>query len=255
MENSHIQWTDHTFNPWIGCTKVAPECKFCYAEEQQDHRYGRVKWGKGNPRHRTSKTYWLDPLKWNEEAKQSGIRRKVFCCSLADVFDSEIDYSWRLDLFELIESTGYLDWLLLTKRPQNVAPMIAELAVPMCELWDCEKVAPGNVWLGVSAGVDPAPMLKVPAVIHFLSCEPMLQKMTGIDRRFDWVIFGGESGRNARFCDPEWIKLGVQLTEHIGAAPFVKQLGSNCGLNLKHTKGGEMAEWPIELQKRSFPRL
>src|ERR1035438_4677168 len=113
MENSHIQWTDHTFNPWIGCTKVAPECKYCYAEEQQDHRYGRVKWGKGQPRSRTSENYWKQPIAWDKEASKFERRDKVFCASLADVFDEEVDDSWRNDLFALIDKTPNLDWLLL----------------------------------------------------------------------------------------------------------------------------------------------
>lgn len=241
MENSHIQWTDHTFNPWIGCTKVAPECKFCYAEEQQDHRYGRVKWGKGNPRHRTSAAYWRDPAKWNTEAEQSGIRRKVFCCSLADVFDDEVPEHWRWDLIKVIQVTPFLDWLLLTKRPQNVAAMLGN--------WSGNN----NVWLGVSAGVDPSPLLEVPAAIHFLSCEPMLKPVGDLLKGFDWVIFGGESGSHARFCDPDWIRVGIEVAKVNGAAPFVKQLGSNCGLQLKHGKGGDMEEWPTALRVREFP--
>lgn len=245
MENSHIQWTHHTFNPWIGCTKVAPECKFCYAEEQQDHRYGRVKWGKGQPRSRTSEDYWKQPAKWDKEAEQSGIRRRVFCASLADVFDDEVSSYWRNDLFHEIRCTPHLDWLLLTKRPHNVTAMLAQ--------------PPANVWLGVSAGVDPKPLLEVPATIHFLSCEPMLHKLDDeqahITQKFDWIIFGGESGKQARRCEPDWIRHGLEFCDFYSIAPFVKQLGSNCGLRLKHPKGGDMGEWPKELRVREFPEI
>lgn len=86
-ENSNIEWTDHTFNPWIGCTKVSQGCKFCYAETLMDQRYGKAKWGPKGTRNRTSVSYWKQPLKWNREAAAEGMRKRVFCASLADVFE------------------------------------------------------------------------------------------------------------------------------------------------------------------------
>jgi len=238
MKNSLIQWTHHTFNPWIGCTKVAPECKNCYAEEQQDHRYGRVKWGKNHPRYRTSVNYWKQPFSWNKDA--NGSRPRVFCASLADVFDEEVSDSWRDDLFDLIQQTSNLDWLLLTKRPDYIPTYLGIRSLP------------SNVWLGVSAGVNPKSAISTAATIHFMSFEPMLSPMIGCEG-LDWIIFGGESGNHARFCDPDWIREGITFCRSLGIAPFVKQLGSNCGLRLKHSHGGDMNEWPLDLRIREFP--
>ena len=121
-ENSKIEWTDHTFNPWVGCTKVSPACDNCYAEAWAK-RSGQVEWG-NHPRRVTSDSYWRQPIKWNRIAARDGVRRKVFCASLADVFDNQVDPQWRIDLFALINATPWLDWLLLTKRPQNIAKMV-----------------------------------------------------------------------------------------------------------------------------------
>src|SRR5690242_18927228 len=140
-ENSKIEWTDHTFNPWIGCQHVSPGCDHCYAETMMDHRYHRVEWGPHGKRVRTSETNWRKPVQWAKRGRDSGARARVFCASLADVFDNKVDRGWRVDLFNLIKETPELDWLLLTKRPEN-----------------CEKMLPSdwgngypNVWLGTTA--------------------------------------------------------------------------------------------------------
>jgi protein gp37 len=122
-ENSKIEWTDHTFNPWIGCTKVSPACDGCYAENLMANRYGRVRWGAGEDRQRTSLANWRKPLAWNKAAAGKAEPTFVFCASLADVFDNEVDDRWRHDLFALIEETPNLTWLLLTKRIGNVIKM------------------------------------------------------------------------------------------------------------------------------------
>jgi hypothetical protein len=114
-EQSKIEWTDHTFNPWIGCTKVSPACDNCYAEAMMDKRYGRVTWGAGEDRQKTSPSNWKLPYKWDRQAMASGTRPFVFCASLADVFDNEVDPLWRRQLFALIDDTPSLIWLLLTK--------------------------------------------------------------------------------------------------------------------------------------------
>src|SRR6185312_14413446 len=110
-ENSKIEWTHHTFNPWVGCTKVGPPCDFCYAEGWAK-RSGMVQWG-DHPRRRTSEANWRQPLKWNKAAEAAGERRRVFCASLADWLDNQAEPAWRADLGELIAATPYLDWLLL----------------------------------------------------------------------------------------------------------------------------------------------
>ena len=125
-ENTKIEWADHTFNPWMGCTKISPACDNCYAADMMDTRYGRVRWGSGEPRVRTKD--WSKPRKWNRDAEKSGERPFVFCASLADVFDNEVDPAWRADLFDLIDDTPNLIWLLLTKRIGNVRTKLADIA-------------------------------------------------------------------------------------------------------------------------------
>ena len=174
MENSKIEWTDHTFNPWIGCQKVSPGCDHCYAETMMDHRYGKVEWGPHGERKRTSVAYWKQPVKWNREAgafeQKHGHRPRVFCASLADVFDNQAPSAWREDLFELIRKCDQLDWLMLTKRPQNIAKMLPS---------DWGDGYP-NVWLGVTAEDQQhfdqrwKYLQKIPAVIKFISYEPAL---------------------------------------------------------------------------------
>ena len=125
-ENSQIEWTDHTFNPWMGCTKISPGCDHCYAEVLS-RRFGHAKWG-NNPRNRTSRANWKKPITWNGRAKEfeqeRGRRQRVFCASMADVFDNQVPADWRLDLFALICECRKLDWLVLTKRPQNILRML-----------------------------------------------------------------------------------------------------------------------------------
>ena len=174
-ENSKIEWTDHTFNPWTGCQKVSPACDNCYAESWAK-RSGLVKWGPGEDRRRTSASYWQQPLKWNRIAERDGVRRKVFCASLADVFDNAVPTRWRDDLWHVIAMTPHLDWLLLTKRPQNIAKMLP----------DPRTGAPAwgggwpNVWLGTTVENQEEVnrriphLLAVPAARRFLSCEPLL---------------------------------------------------------------------------------
>ena len=185
-ENSKIEWTDHTFNPWIGCTKVSPGCDHCYAEAW-DRRFAvsghAMRWGAGVFRTRTSATYWRLPLQWNAQAEREGRRFRVFCASLADVFDNEVPATWRVDLFNLILSTPSLDWLLLTKRISNAARMIDE-ALPdnMKALPPDSPVARPwpNVWLGATvvnqeeADRDIPKLLATPASVRFLSMEPLL---------------------------------------------------------------------------------
>jgi protein gp37 len=148
-ENSKIEWTDHTFNPWIGCQKVSPGCDHCYAEALMDKRYGKVQWGPHGERKRTSEANWKLPLRWAKAARsQHGLypdayrRPRVFCASLADVFDNRVPKEWRLDLWHLITQTPELDWLLLTKRPENIAKMIP---------WRNGTAPWANVWLGTTA--------------------------------------------------------------------------------------------------------
>ena len=204
-ENSNIEWTDHTFNPWIGCTKVSPACDNCYAEALMDARYGRVRWGAGEDRSRTAASTWAQPRKWNRVAIASGTRPFVFCASLADVFDNEVDERWRFDLLKLIEETPALVWLLLTKRVGNVRRMTDPMR-------GCRPL-PGNVAIGATMVTQDeydrdarklADTKNLGALFTFGSFEPLLEHITIDDYAPDWIIVGGESGQNARVMQQAW---------------------------------------------------
>ena len=220
MENSNISWTNNTFNPWIGCTKVSPGCLHCYAESLMDTRRKRVKWGRGNPRSRTSAEYWKQPMRWNKQAAAEGKRIKVFCASLADVFDGEVADAWRDDLFTLIRNTPNLDWQLLTKRPENAVRYAAGIQWPQ------------NAWLGVSVEDQERAgraeiIAQVPAPVRFLSCEPLLGPVKLNLNGIGWVIVGGESGPGCRPMQKEWV---IDIHDQCRAANvpfFFKQWGGN----------------------------
>jgi protein gp37 len=227
-QNSKIEWTDHTFNPWIGCTNVSPGCDHCYAESWSK-RSGLVKWG-NNPRRRTSEAYWRAPLKWQATAAayqaQHGRRQRVFCASLADVFDNQVDPAWRADLFDLIAATPALDWLLLTKRPQNISKMLPKA-------WPDGGMP--NVWLGTTAEDQDRfdqrwPVLsRVSAAVRFISYEPAIGPIR-LNRvhtvQPDWLIVGGESGHGARPMRAAWARAIVKDCHETGVAPFFKQWGA-----------------------------
>ena len=204
-QDSRIEWTHHTFNPWWGCTKVSPACDNCYAEAWAK-RTGHSVWGAKTPRRFLSDFYWLQPLRWNREAARRGQRERVFCASMADVFEWRADLSpWRNRLWELIEATPNLDWLLLTKRPHLVKRLN-----PWGDSW------PENVWLGATVESQRLAEKRIhhivdsPARIRFLSCEPLREQLDLrpflANELIDWIIAGGESGANARPSDPNWFR-------------------------------------------------
>lgn len=312
MAETKIEWTatqrpdgswapGYTFNPWIGCTKVSAGCKNCYAEADMDNRRKRVVWGTNGTRSVTAYSYWRQALKWNREAEAAGERRKVFCASLADVFENwqgdivnrnnetlywvdrdvmvmlglhrrfidvqgiplfaqstqKIDDTFRpmrLNdiremLFWLIENTQNLDWLLLTKRPENIMGMVPER-------W--RGKFPKNVWIGTSvedqeqAGIRIPHLLKVPSFVRFISMEPMLSAvdLTKVTQTISpgyfgdclqpyhiplseehlpypvihMVIVGGESGHNKRPFDAEWARSIMNQCFSTDTAFFMKQM-------------------------------
>lgn len=242
-DTTNIEWCDSTFNPWIGCTRVSPACDDCYAARSTPARTLGVAWGPGEPRRRTSEANWKLPEQWQRQAAafraQHGRRRRVFCASLADVFDNEVPDEWRVDLFKLIAATPDLDWLLVTKRIGNVARMLGD--------WQTVPLLP-NIWLGITVvnqaevDRDVPKLLRVPARVRFLSVEPMLGPIdlgfmepcdhtrrshddVGCWKALSWVICGGESGPKARPMHPDWAR---SLRDQCAAArvPFLfKQWG------------------------------
>lgn len=224
-ENSKIEWCDHTFNPWEGCTKVSEGCKNCYAEALTK-RFGRTQWGPTALRRRTSDSNWRKPLAWNRKAEQEGCRYRVFCASLADVFEWNPQVEeWRFDLFIMIDQTPYLDWLLLTKRPEHI------MYVLRSEFNSASF--PSNVWLGTSVENQAAAdkrvpeLLNAPATVRFLSCEPLLGPVDLSQwlHRISWVIVGGESGTQARPMDPDWARSLRDQCQAAGVPFLFKQWG------------------------------
>lgn len=270
-ENTKIEWANHTFNPWFGCQKVGPGCDHCYAEGWAK-RSGLVQWGPGTDRRRSSEANWRKPIKWNRQAEiqhnawqafkdahpgltdsqlvEAGFvkpeRPRVFCASLADVFDNAVPDAWRMDLFSLIAKTPYLDWLLVTKRVGNVMRMCSGDGLMFDMIAD-------RVWLGVTicnqeeADRDIPKLMQIPAKVRWLSMEPLLgpvdlsqwldiiqyedgaawmrRNIGHLHDMLDWVVVGGESGPHARPMNPDW---AYELCDQCDAAdvPFLfKQWG------------------------------
>lgn len=252
-EKTGISWTDHTFNPWWGCVKVSPACTHCYAETFSK-RVGLKVWGAESERRFFGPKHWNEPLKWNAAAVKAGVRRRVFCASMADVFEDRDDLvQARADLFLTIEETPALDWLLLTKRPENIERLYPK--------WYTGRPWK-NVWLGTTVESQqyansriPA-LLSVPAVVHFVSAEPLIGPVDlssirwetegsggpafvdvckgtfctigghGLPGpRIDWVIVGGESGGHARPSHPDWFRSLRDQCQAAGVAFHFKQWG------------------------------
>lgn len=319
--NSTISWTDHTFNSWEGCTKVSPGCAHCYAEARNQRFAAGANWGPGAPRRRTVASTWAKPIAWNRKAYlftqchvcgwrgdaheseratdhvmhcpscdtrgslRSDVRQRVFCASLADWLDDEVPIEWLADLMVLVRECDRLDWLLLTKRPQNWAKRIAQLSQfrkvgsPQFlweAAWYLHGNPPANVWLGTTVEDQqraderlPA-LLSIPARVRFLSCEPLLEAVdldkwlfhptakTNISG-IQWVICGGESGPGAREFNEEWARNLKSQCRIAGVPFFMKQMGSRPVLPSGvwspyiDRMGGDISEWPVDLRVQEFP--
>lgn len=226
-EKTKIEWCDATFNPWVGCQKVSPGCDHCYAEGWAK-RSGQVQWGPHGERKRTSEANWRKPLQWAKAARGTGKRPRVFCASLADWLDNQVPNEWRMDLWRLINKTPELDWLLLTKRPENYTKLAP---------WDDELILP-NIWLGVTAEDQQhydrrwkiLSEIPVTSGVRFISYEPALgpvwdisgNTMTG--RVPSWIICGGESGAGARYMEPKWASDVKMQCAARKVAFFMKQM-------------------------------
>ena len=242
-QNTKIEWTDRTFNPWTGCTKISPGCDHCYAEIWSK-RSGHVKWG-GHPRRRTSDVYWQAPLTWQAMAAEfharHGRRQRVFCASLADVFDNQVDHGWRSDLFDLIRATPDLDWQILTKRSQNIESMLPA---------DWGDRGFDNVWLGFTAEDQvrfdqrKTFMARIPARVWFVSYEPAIGalRITDGDPKPDWLIIGGESGGKARPLEPQWVDDMLADCGRWQVPAFFKQWGSYANNPLTNGAGMSLTD-------------
>lgn len=237
-ENTKIEWAHHTWNPWWGCSKVSPACDHCYAErDAKRFAPGRVLWGVGAERRVFGEKHWAEPLKWNARAARTGKRERVFCASMADVFDKDGPEEERAKLWRLIEATPHLDWLLLTKRIGNVEKMVPpdwlkrDVGRSIPDRWPRNARVGATIVTQDEYDRDIGKLLRLPAP-NFLSLEPMLGhidlRLGGAStplRRLEWVIAGGESGPHARPAHPDWFR---SLRDQCAAAgvPFLfKQWG------------------------------
>lgn len=286
-EVTGIAWTHHTWSPWLGCARVSPGCEHCYAETLAK-RFPQVhgEWGveaAGGTRVVASAQSWREVLRWNERAAKDGVRRRIFP-SMCDPFDThptaEMARPW---LWALIEATPHLDWLLLTKRVENVERMVpwrwlgtragAGPAAIYQPRW------PRNAWLGTTVedqrrADERIPLLvNLPAPVRFLSVEPQLEHVdlqyaafNGADSfgsmpGIHWVICGGESVPHARPFDLAWARSLRDQCAQAGVAFFFKQMGARpVGLENhhgailpEHPAGADPAEFPADLRVQQFP--
>ncbi len=272
--NSKIEWTHHTFNPWWGCARVSPGCEHCYAEAFAK-RTGNDVWGPAADRRFFGEKHWDEPRKWNAAAAKVGERHRVFCASMADVFEDRRDLDVeRTRLWQLIDETRHLDWLLLTKRPENVDRL-------MPPRW---RGGAANVWLGTTIEDQKRADERIPHLllhgwpaVRFVSCEPLLGEVkfnpatlgcvghlaeTFGNPLVNWIIIGGESGGGARIFDFAHGRKIVMAAHAEGAAVFVKQAGaiaidaddSFAPLPLSNRKGSAIEDFPDDMRIREYPQ-
>lgn len=275
--NSEIEWTDHTFNVWWGCARVSSGCRNCYADTLAS-RWGQELWRRHGPRRPMSEGYWRQPMRWNKTGPA-----RVFCGSMCDLFEDHpepdvraMQDRERARLWDLIEATPNLTWQLLTKRPENITRM-----VPWGDQW------PARVWAGTSvedqrnADVRVPTLLRVPAAVRFLSCEPLISAvdltgsgtrqtywLTGrpgwgsegttatgltmqpleIGPRISWVIAGGESGPGARPIDLDWVRSLRDQCTQAGTSFLFKQVGGRTPkAGGRELDGRTWDEYPVEM--------
>lgn len=265
-ESTNIEWADSTWSPWRGCTKVSEGCANCYAETLAKSNPAVLGgWGKGAPR--VLNKDWNKPRRWNKAYEIKNVdcivqRPRIFP-SLCDWLDDEVPIEWLANFLELIHDTPNLDWLLLTKRPENWKQRLAEVLAHHCLKYTEDRTPwpawnfvdgwingspPSNVWFGVSVenqrrADERVPMLlDIPAKLRWLSLEPLLgpvhlpamptTETGGFIRpldgqsRIDWLVVGGESGPGARICNTRWIYDIVRDASLYNVPVFVKQIGA-----------------------------
>lgn len=247
-EITKIQWAHHTFNAWIGCEKISEACKFCYAEKYAE-RWSIAKWGKNGTRYKTVQANWNKLIRWNKQAQKDGVRRRVFCFSLSDIMEDSplIPQEWREEFYKIVKQCTWLDFLFLTKRPENYFRF---LPADWGDGYD-------NVWLGTSIENQRRYderykfLQTIKAKVKFFSMEPMLEYVQ-MHWKPDWVIIGGESGfkKDCRELDLRSVKLTVALLRSAGVKVFFKQLGVIVAskLKLNDDKGGNFEEYPEHLE-------
>ena len=253
-----IGWCDFSFNFWNGCNKISPGCKHCYAEEIDRRFRGGDHWGADAPRQFFDDEHWKEPRRWDRAAEKAGQRRRVFGGSTMDFFEDRPDLvPWRERAWDLIRDTPHLDWLLVTKRPENIPAMLprghGRLASGVRLPWSMG--AWPNVWIGVTCEDQEHAELRIPLlfaveprpVVLFASYEPALGPINwnrlhveggrhfsalhyqrdsnfySSDNKLDWIIVGCESGRKARPYHASWFRQTRDQCIEAETALFVKQ--------------------------------
>lgn len=273
-----IGWTDHSFNGWIGCSEAGPGCVLCYARDldaryqwgvkKEDRRTDGLAphWGPGAPRYRTSAGNWKGPILWNKQAQARGVPAKVFCNSLSDVFDNEVEQQWREDLFALWRETPWLRWQVLTKRVPNIRRML-----PFD--WGTGYRNVGLVATIVNQAEwdrDAMRLLGIPAAWHGFSLEPQLELIFpfGLLKRAIgggsvWIITGGESaqkGADGKTIEPRpynlrWARSLLAESRINFSKVFVKQTGAKpIGCEAPTDGSGSNPDlWPADIRVQQFP--
>ncbi len=285
-----ISWCDHTYNAWIGCTKVSEGCKLCYAERDNERFRWTDRWGPQGTRRKTKTA--PDVIKWNKQAwlecGACGVRgplltfpncpacgkpalrptrQRVFVNSLSDIFEDRSElWPIRNEFWALSQMCSNLDFLLLTKRPENIIRM----APRGWKAWRW----PDNIWLGVSVenqarAEERIPLLlHVPANVRWISVEPMLEAIDLSDwlcpisyfeidgeaepdidpSEIDWVVLGGESGPNCRPMQVKWAREVRNECQLSGTPFFMKQLGG------RPNRREKLEDLPADLRIREWPQ-
>lgn len=288
-ENSNIEWTRHTWNPWTGCTKVSEGCRYCYMyREKERYRPEGEKWDALTEHQQQyydptivlrSEGNFKKPLTWHKKltGQEPLTERLVFTCSYSDFFHEDAD-GWRPEAWEIIRKTPNLVYQILTKRPERVLDCLPSD-------WG-EKGYP-NVWLGTTVENQQQAHNRLKllwlwtAAVKWVSFEPLLgpidlydiptlwtydfvgEEVVDKELRlpFDWVIVGGESGNQSgkyrfRPCELSWLQGVVDVCQASGIPVFVKQLGTylNNHFCLNDHHGRDWSYWPEALRVRQFPQ-
>jgi len=244
-ETTGIAWAHHTFNPWWGCVEVSAACDHCYARDFSK-RLGLDVWGKDAPRRFFDDKHWDLPMRWNRKAERAGERRRVFCASMADVLETREDVvgrqlaEARQRLWFIIAHTPALDWLLLTKRPQNYARVVPTDILSLPNVWPGTTVEHADYLWRAQALLDLAC-----AGPRWISYEPVLGPLPATPG-IGWYIVGGESGPVHRALELTWLAEFVGGCRALGIPLFVKQDSGR--------RPGQQGRIPDELWVQEFPR-
>ncbi len=280
MASSRIEWTEATWNPVTGCTRVSRGCDNCYAVRmtRRLEAMGHEKYeGLINP----GKKHFNGVVKVHPGVLSMPLKKKkptlFFVNSMSDLFHREVPEAFITDVFEVMARTPRHSYQVLTKRPERMKDLMPQVWEDVRERFAaegeyCDTPLP-NVWLGTSVEDEQTlgriePLRRTPAAIRFLSCEPLLGPLGELDLTgLDWVIIGGESGPKARPFNVAWAEHIIEQCDASGVACFVKQLGAQpfevsdansdrrAFLSLGSSKGGDPEEWPVGLRVREYPEV